>query len=410
MATTVDHCRACRSRALEIVLDLGSTPLANRLLSASELHQAEQRFPLALAFCNDCSLVQITETVPAEILFRHYLYFSSFSDALVRHAAKLVEQTLQERRLDEKSLVMEVASNDGYLLQHYRRRGVPVLGIEPAENIAAACRHRGIPTISEFFEPAMAARLATEGRRADVIHANNVLAHFADPNDFFAALKVLLAANGAAIVEVPYVKDMIDSVEFDTIYHEHRSYFSLRAMNRLCASHGLIIARAERLAIHGGSLRVWIEHPDNRAQTSGATALLDEEQQWGVHRPSFYRAFGSSVQALRARLLGLIEGLKKRGGRIAAYGCSAKGSTLLNYFGIGRETLDFVVDRSTAKQGLFTPGAHLPVFAPDKLLESMPGHALLLTWNFEREILDQQAEYRKRGGHFIVPIPEPRIV
>jgi SAM-dependent methyltransferase len=404
-------CRACASDRLQVVLDLGATPLANRLLSGAQLDEPEPRFPLVLAFCLDCSLVQITETVPPEILFQDYPYFSSFSDTMLRHAREIAHRMIQERNLGGNHLVIEIASNDGYLLQYYKEAGIPVIGIEPAANIAKVAREdRGIPTLNEFFGRELALRLSQQGRQADVIHANNVLAHVADLNGFLAGLRMILMSDGIAIIEVPYVKEMIDRAEFDTIYHEHLCYFSLTALDRVCAAHDLWVTRVERLSIHGGSLRVYLEHAGREQRGASVTNLLAEEKAWGVDCLSFYQDFGAKVQALKGRLLGLLQDLKSRGGRIAAYGASAKGSTLLNCFGIGGQALEFVVDRSTAKQGLYTPGTHLPIYPPERLLESMPDHALLLTWNFADEIMEQQADYRQRGGHFIVPLPEPRVL
>ncbi len=406
------HCRACGNEQLDTVLDLGQTPLANGLLAGSQLQEPEPRFPLVLAFCPICSLVQITETVPPELLFRHYLYFSSFSDTVLRHSREIAQRMVEERGLNGQSRVLEIASNDGYLLQYYRQSGIPVLGIEPAANVAKAARDkRGIPTLNEFFGRELAEQLSRQGERADVIHANNVLAHVADLNGFVAGLRLMLKDNGVAVLEVPYVKEMVDRVEFDTIYHEHLSYFSLTALDHLFARHGLAIANVERLSIHGGSLRVFLEHEQKQQRQSESVGrLLTEEKEWGVNSPGFYQSFGGRIQRLKKDLLSLLRDLKSRGNRIAAYGCSAKGSTLLNCFGIGSETLEFVVDRSTAKQGFYTPGTHLRVHGPERLLERMPEYALLLTWNFADEILEQQAEYHQRGGRFIVPVPEPRVV
>jgi SAM-dependent methyltransferase len=401
-----------------MVLSLGRTPLANALLTAEQLAQPEETFPLDLVFCAACSLVQITETVPPEKMFREYLYFSSFSDTVLENAEEIATRMLGARRLNGDSLVMEIASNDGYLLQHYRRRGVPVLGIEPATNIARAAREeRDIRTISEFFGESLARTLRESGERPDIIHANNVLAHVADLNGFVAGIGLLLKDDGVAVIEVPYVKDLIDHVEFDTIYHEHLCYFSLTALDRLFRRHGLLIRDAERIAIHGGTLRIFAGQAAGdgdeaaEAQRSAAVkALLAEEAAWGVETAEFYLGFGERVEGLRAGLLSLLGGLKAEDKRIAVYGASAKGSTLLNFFRLGRETLDFVVDRSTVKQGYYTPGTHLPIRAPEVLLAEMPDYVLLLTWNFADEILAQQSEYRARGGRFIIPIPAVRVV
>jgi hypothetical protein len=401
-------CRSCGRQGLQLILSLGRTPLANSLLTAGQLEAPEPAYPLDLVFCPACTLVQITETVPPGQLFDQYLYFSSFSDTALENAQEIVARIATERGLGSSSLAVEVASNDGYLLQYYQARGVPVLGIEPARNIAMAAETRGIPTLCEFFGEPLARRLREAGQRADVIHANNVLAHVAELEGVATGLRLLLKEDGLAIIEVPYVKDLIDQVEFDTIYHEHLCYFSLTALDHLFRRHGLAIVNVERLPIHGGSLRVFVGHPGPAAPAVGQ--LLAQEANWGVREFAFYRDFGQRVDRLRQDLVGLLDGLKAQGKRLAAYGASAKGSTLLNYCRIGRETLDFVVDRSTVKQGHYTPGTHLPICAPEKLLEARPDFALLLTWNFAAEILEQQAAYRRQGGRFIIPIPEPHIV
>lgn len=404
-------CRSCAANGLVTILSLGKTPLANSLLTAEQLGGEESTYALDLAFCPECSLVQITETVPPEKLFSEYLYFSSFSDTMVSHARQVAERLTESRGLGSDSLVLEIASNDGYLLQHYKNRGVPVLGIEPAANIArVAEEERGIPTLCRFFSGEVAEELRAERGRADIIHANNVLAHVADLNGVVRGIGLLLKENGRAVIEVPYVKEMIDHREFDTIYHEHLCYFSLTALNHLFRRHELSILDVERLPIHGGSLRVFVGRAGGENATAAVEHLLREEETWGVNRFEFYQGFGAEVERLREDLLSVLKSQKAEGKRIAAYGASAKGSTLLNYCGIGRETLDFVVDRSTVKQGYYTPGTHLPIYAPEKLLEEMPDSVLLLTWNFADEILRQQDAYRQRGGRFIIPVPEVRVV
>lgn len=408
MANTISACRSCGHADLQPILSLGKTPLANALLTEAQLSEPEETYPLDLVFCPRCTLVQITETVPPEKLFREYLYLSSFSETLLQHAEAIAKHLTKTRRLNQDSFVVEVASNDGYLLQYYKRGGVPVLGIEPARNIAKIATERGIRTVCDFFDETVAQRLRDEAGRADVIHAHNVLAHVSDLNGFVRALSRLMKDDGLIVIEVPYVKDLIDGCEFDTIYHEHLSYFSLTALDALFAQNQLAIQNVERLAIHGGTLRIYAA---NTAEPrSSVAAMLAEEARSGVNRIDFYRDFGARVEAVRRELVDLLRRLKSEGKRIAAYGASAKGSTLLNYFQLGADVLEFVVDRSTVKQGYYTPGTHLPIYAPEKLLAEMPDYVLLLTWNFASEILAQQSEYRARGGRFVVPIPSVRVV
>lgn len=405
---TRSTCRSCGQAALQPILSLGHTPLANALLTEAQLQEPEARYPLDLVFCSHCTLVQITETVPPEQLFRDYVYFSSYADASLQNARSIVQRLIRDRHLGPHSLAVEVASNDGYLLQYYQQAGVPVLGIEPALNIARVAESRGIRTLSEFFGEDLARQLRGQNTQADVIHANNVLAHVADLNGVVAGLRLLLKPGGVGVIEVPYVKDLIDFVEFDTIYHEHLCYFSLTALTHLFQRHGLTIQDVERLPIHGGSLRLLVGHAP--AASAAVHALRAAETDWGVADFGAYRDFGRRVEQLKADLLAFLGSVKARGQRVAAYGASAKGATLLNYFGIGRETLEFVVDRSPVKQGRYTPGTHLPIYAPEKLLEVQPDYALLLTWNFADEIMAQQARYRQQGGQFIIPVPEVRVV
>jgi SAM-dependent methyltransferase len=411
MYTVVEACRSCGARRLHDILALGATPLANALLRSDELSRPERKIPLTLCLCEECSLVQLRETVDPAVLFSDYLYFSSFSDTMLAHAKDIVERTIDADRLGSASLVVEIASNDGYLLQYYSARGIPVLGIEPAANIAeVAVRERGIPTRVDFFSAELAAELRSEGVRASVVHANNVFAHVPDTNGFMQGLDTILADDGVAIIEAPYVRTMLDHREFDTIYHEHVFYFSLTAVDRLARRHGLVVADVEQLAIHGGSLRFFLRKAAAATASARVRELLEEEQRWGVDDRATYDAFGEDVKALRESLRTLLTDLKARGGRLAAYGASAKGSTLLNYFGIGRDLLDFVVDRSTVKQGRYTPGSHLLIRPVDALSQERPDYVLLLTWNFRDEILGQQEAYRRAGGKFIVPIPEPVVV
>jgi SAM-dependent methyltransferase len=403
-------CRSCADSRLETILSLGCMPLANALLTPDQLHEPEPTYPLELAFCSQCALVQITETVPPEKLFREYLYFSSFSDTLLHHAEELVARMIEHRALKPNSLVVEVASNDGYLLQFYRRQAIRALGVEPARNIAKVACERGIPTVSEFFSEELALSLQQEYGRADVIHAHNVLAHVSDLNGFVRGIGTLLKPEGVAVIEVPYVKDLIDHVEFDTIYHEHLCYFSLTPLVKLFQGHRLEIYDVERIPMHGGSLRLFVGEAGATKQSARVHEVLENERACGMDRLNFYADFAHRVENLKAALCDLLGRLKHERKRLAGYGAAAKGAILLNYFGIGPDILDFIVDRSTYKQGRYTPGMHLPIFAPEKLVEERSDYVLLLSWNFAEEILNQQTRFREQGGRFIVPIPEPQVV
>ena len=407
LSKTETTCRICLSSNLHPILSLGKTPLANSLLRDAG-QKEENRFPLDLVFCSDCSLVQITETVNPEILFSDYVYFSSFADTTLKSAEKLVKRLIKERNLSESSLAAEIASNDGYLLQFYLKDGVRVLGIEPAQNIATVARKKGIDTVAEFFGLELAQKLDSSGKKADVLHANNVLAHVAELNGVVEGMSVFLKDTGLIVIEAPYLKPMLEHTEFDTIYHEHLCYFSLTALDKLFRSHKLYINDVEQLTIHGGSLRLFIEKKDQPSDT--VKKMLEEETKAGVKTAAHYEQFSTKVQKLKSDLLALLKDLKAQGKTIAVYGASAKGSTLMNYFGIDKELVDFVVDRSTIKQGLYTPGNHLAILPPEKLLEKKPDYVVLLTWNFVDEILEQQQAYRDIGGKFIVPIPELKVL
>ena len=408
-AVDAARCRSCGAHGLSVFLSLGNLPLSDGFLATSQLAQDEPRYPLDVAFCRSCALVQILETVPPEELFgADYPYFSSFVDTLLRHSHSNVNERIAERELDSRSLVVELASNDGYLLQYYQARGIPVLGIDPAPGPVQAARAKGIESVLAFFGQDLAAQLAAEGRRADVIHANNVLAHVADTNGFVKGIATLLKDDGVAVIEAPYVKDLIDHGEFDTIYHEHLCYFSVTALKNLFERHGLFLNRVEPLSIHGGSLRLFVEKHD-RPEDS-VKGYLASEHRLGLDRLDYYAEFSTRVAQIRSELTALLQDLKRRNARIVGYGAAAKGTIMLNYVGIGRDTLDFVVDRNVHKQGRHIPGVRLPIAAPERVLEVQPDYVLILPWNFQEEIMSQQAEYRRRGGRFIVPVPRPAIL
>lgn len=402
-------CRSCGDTGLAPVLYLGETPLADRLLTKTMLAEAEPMFPLTLQFCANCGLVQIAECVePKQLYCEDYPYYSSFSDALLKHSRDNAEELIERRKLDGNSLAVELASNDGYLLKNFVGRGIPVLGIDPADGPAKAAQDAGVETMCTFFTEELARELVSNGRRADVIIANNVLAHVPDLNGFVAGIGVLLKEDGVAVLEVPYVKDLIDHCEFDTIYHEHLCYFSVTALRSLFARHSLSLNDVRRLKIHGGSLRLYVEHEEK--VSPAVEALLIEERESGVDKVLYYQDFAQQVERIRESLLELLRSLKADGKRIAAYGAAAKGATLINYVGIDTDLIDFVVDRNTHKQGRYMPGKHLPIFSCEELVSKRPDYCLLLAWNFADEIMRQQAEYLRQGGRFIVPVPTPRII
>ncbi len=405
------RCRSCGGEDMTQFLALGDLPLPDGFLRADQLDTGEEGFfPLDVAFCPDCTLVQLIGDVPPEKMFvENYLYFSSFSDHLLRHSRDHALGLVASRGLDEDSLVVEIASNDGYLLKNFVEQGVPVLGIDPAPEPAAAARAIGVPTLQEFFGVAVADKLVADGKRADVIIANNVMAHIPDLNDFVAGMARLVTDDGLITVENPYVRDLVERGAFDTIYHEHTCYHSCTGVDNLVRRHGLFLNDVEYFPdLHGGTLRWHIQPFEDRSET--VREYLAAEQRDGITDLSYYADFGDRVESIRSGLHDLLTGLKAEGASIAAYGAAAKGTVMLNYVGIDTDLVDFVVDRNVHKQGMFMPGVHIPIVAPEQLLEQQPDATLLLAWNFAEEIMAQQAEYAERGGRFVVPIPEPAIV
>jgi len=399
------QCRSCAARSGELILDLGEQPLANNLLAPEDLGQPEPRFPLRLAVCTECWLLQITDLVPPVDLFSDYIYFSSYSDAWTQHAAECAVCYCEDFA---PNYVIEIASNDGYLLRHFAEANTPHLGIEPAENIATVARENGVQTRTDFFTKKLAQELAAENQ-PDLILANNVFAHAPDINDFVAGINTLLAPKGRAILEFPYATEMIAQDEFDTIYHEHVFYFTFTALEPIFARHALRITRVERTPLHGGSLRIFVRH-DTHAADETVAVLRAQEDELGVGSLDYFQNFTAHAAAIRETLREQITILKDEGKTLAAYGAAAKGSTLLNFCGINVADLAFVADRSPHKQGKLMAGAYVPIVPAEELAQRAPDVTLLLAWNFADEILAQQQAYRAAGGKFLIPIPNVRLV
>jgi SAM-dependent methyltransferase len=407
--TVQTTCRSCGSDALRDVILFGETPLADRLLTEVTLAKPEPTAPLTLTVCSDCSLAQIRETVDPEVLFfEEYPYFSSVSPSLMKHFRDSALNLIETRNLDAGSFVLEAASNDGYMLRNFAERGIPVLGIDPARDPAQAAQAQGIETRCTFFSEELARELRGEGVQADIFLANNVLAHVPDLNGFVAGIRTVLKDDGVAVIEAPYVVDLVDHCEFDTIYHQHLCYFSIIALDRLFRRHDLYLNDVERTPIHGGSLRLYVE-PKENVQVSVQDLLVMEEER-GVDGDVFYQTFGDRVAQVKTRLRAILDELNAEGKSVVGYGAAAKATTLLSYCGITGDDLDFVLDLNPYKQGRYMGGNRLPIYPPERLLKEQPDYCLILAWNFAEEIMQQQKEFTRRGGTFIVPIPEPKIV
>jgi SAM-dependent methyltransferase len=405
------RCRFCGTPFQHRVVDLGMSPLCESFLRADQLNQMEAFYPLHVWVCSQCFLVQLEEYVTGEDIFTDYAYFSSFSDSWLNHARRYVENMIERLELTPHHRVVEVASNDGYLLQYFVNRGIPALGIEPAANVAKVAREKGVPTLVEFFGVETARQLLANGEAADLILGNNVLAQVPDINDFVAGLKILLKPTGVVTIEFPHLLRTIDGNQFDQIYHEHFSYFSLYSVERIFAAHGLPLFDVEELPSHGGSLRIFARHAEDTSKpvTPRLVDLRAREETAGIATLRYYADFESRVRDTKRKLLQFLIDAKQEGKRIVGYGAPGKGNTLLNYCGIRTDFLDFTVDRSPHKHGKFLPGTHIPILTPEQLWEARPDYVLILPWNLKTEIMEQLAGIRDWGGRFVVPIPEVTI-
>lgn len=407
LQTVTKHCRFCGAALERTFIDLGMSPLCETYPSVSDLNRGEVYYPLHVYVCGQCYLVQLEEYESAEKIFSDYAYFSSYSDSWLKHADNYCAQMVSRFGLNESSFVVEVASNDGYLLQHFVSRGVPVLGIEPAANVAKVAVEKNIPTLVRFFGTQVANELAGEGRCADLVLGNNVLAQVPDLNDFVEGLKIMLKAEGVLTLEFPHLLRLIDRNEFDTIYHEHFSYFSIITTLRLMEAHGMRVFDVEELPTHGGSLRVYACRTESQthALQPRVQRLLAEEEEAGLASLEGYESFARQVKQTKLSLLNFLLQAAQEGKSVAGYGAPGKSATLLHYCGISKDLIQYTVDRSPHKQGRFLPGTHIPIHHPDRIRETQPDYVVILPWNLKDEIIEQLQFIRKWGGRFVVPIP-----
>jgi 2-polyprenyl-3-methyl-5-hydroxy-6-metoxy-1,4-benzoquinol methylase len=406
-------CRFCKTPLRHLFLSLGASPLSNSYLSGDDLHRMEPYYPLDVYVCSNCLLVQLEEFEKAKDIFHaEYAYFSSYSDSWLKHCEHYVDMVVKRFGLNENKFVIEIASNDGYLLQYFKKHSIPVLGIEPAANTARVAQEKGIPTEIAFFDQAYAEKMRQEGRQADLIIGNNVLAHNPNLNDFVRGLKTALKADGLITMEFPHLARLMEESQFDTIYHEHFSYFSFLAVERIFKEHGLTIFDVEELPTHGGSLRIYAVNDGDQGKSLSprVAELKAREMGEGYGKIEHYLPFSQKVQSVKRNLLQLLIALKNEGKMIVGYGAPAKGNTLLNYCGIRTDFLDYTVDRSPHKQNCYLPGSRIPIRHPDRIREDRPDYVLILPWNIKEEIITQMDDIREWGGRFIVPIPHVQII
>ena len=404
-------CRFCNSLLQHTFVDLGMSPLCESYLEPKQLNQMEPFYPLHVHVCDKCFLVQLEEYVSPDAIFSEYAYFSSYADTWLQHAKFFTDMMIDRFKISSKSHVVELASNDGYLLQYFVQKGIPVLGVEPAANVAQVALDKGIPTILKFFGEDLAHALVEDGKQADLVIGNNVLAQVPDLNSFVKGMKILLKPNGIITVEFPHLMRLIEENQFDTIYHEHFSYFSLISTEKIFAAHGLTIFDVEELPTHGGSLRIYARHTEDSSKgiDERVNVLRDREKTAGVTSLEYYFAFSEQVKETKRKLLEFLIKAKREGKFVSGYGAPGKGNTLLNYCGIRTDFLDYTVDRNPYKHGKYTPGTHIQIYPPDKINETKPDYLLILPWNFKDEIMEQVSYIREWGGQFIVPIPEVRV-
>jgi SAM-dependent methyltransferase len=410
MANELTRCIVCDNSQVEQFLDLGSTPLANKFLSRDKLGHPEASYPLCVGFCHVCHHVQLTEAVPPQAMFDDYLYISSASDTLKEHLFDLSDIVSQRYHLTSSDLVIDIGCNDGSLLSGFQRHGVKVLGVDPAQNLAVFTEKLGIPRHIGYFNSASARQLVAQYGNASAITATNTFPHIPELKDFVKGIYLALAKGGVFVIEAHYLLDILDQGAFDTVYHEHVSYWALGPMRRLFEAHGMEIVDAERIPLHHGQLRVFVQRKGEGKIKPGVNEILEMEKARGLDKFETFQAFAGEVQRIKRELTGTINELRTAGKKVVGYGAPAKGNTLLCFLELGPEKIEYIADRSPLKQGLFTPGLHVPVVPPERLLADQPDYVLLLAWNFVDEILAQQAEYRRRGGRFIVPVPHTKII